>query len=463
MPLTSEQLEGIRADAFADDVEISDEMLGWSEADAVAFFESGGEEAMRRAATAAAKRANTASSVENYAAGEKEAPVADLAALSMCQKLAPESACGDESHIEFDSVKSSIDGWVPNGRGGTSEAPTVPYADLSAGEALGLDAAVGGEEVGAEMIDEDELDAGGEERTEDALLDDPMASVPVTRVGAAPPDAPPPEAAAAAAAEEDDGVGGWSVRQLKDFLTARNVDMRALSEKPEYIAEVRRVRKLEASGPPSPGKASAGSGGASGGDSASAPPASPGGPAGEPSARLARLIRKVDDIKRSGDTAFRAKDFEKADRHYTSALQHAKDLQPEESLPANTLAALYSNRSGTRETLCRHYEALQDGREAARLRKGWARAYSRIGAALISLRKYDEAKETYEEGLRHDPGSAEMQTGLTSVLQKLGKTAGGSAAAAEAKQRGNEAFKQGENRSLALSLPTRSLPLASWL
>ena len=40
--LTREQLESIRADAFAEDMELTDEMLGWSEAAAAEYFESGG-------------------------------------------------------------------------------------------------------------------------------------------------------------------------------------------------------------------------------------------------------------------------------------------------------------------------------------------------------------------------------------------------------------------------------------
>ena len=440
MPTTAE-LEEIRGYTFADDVEITEEMTAWSHEDCVAYFESGGEEAVARAATAAARKAGNLP------------PVADLASLSMCQTLAPDVA-PSESACELESAKSSIDGWVPGGRNnnGTSEAPTVPYADLSANEQqLG----VGSDEMGCEMVDEDdEFDTGGEERTEDALLDaDPMSSVPVVRIGAAPPESPSAQQEQAQK-EEDDGVGGWSVRQLKDFLSARQVDMRALNEKAEYVAEVRRVRAAEATSTP------AASSSGTPGTPASARGAEPESEPAEPSARLARLLRKVEDIKRSGDTAFRAKDFEKAERHYTSAIERAKDLEPEERVPPGVLAALHSNRSGTRETLNRHADALIDGREAIRLRKGWARAYCRVGAALISLRRFEEAKDTYEEGLRHEPGSGELQSGLTAVLQKLGKSAGGSAAAAAAKERGNLAFKEGrlEEAVAAYSEAIRAAP-----
>ena len=397
MPLSYEQIVELRELAFADDVDIDmAKMAGWTEEAVVAYFESGGVD---------------------------EPVCADLASLSMCQELAPEVAASD---YELESARSSVDGWVPGGRGGTSVAPTVPYADLSCTDPLGKEAEEDSGDplgsdmaIGAEMID-DNLEAGGDERTEDALLDeDPMSSVPVTRL----PAPPPAHAPNYAEAEEDDGVGSWSIRQLKEFVASHGGDASGFSEKREFIAEVRRLKAH----PPA---------------AASAPTPPPAAPTGEPSAKLARLIRKVEDIKATGDAAFRSKDFEKADRHYTSALQRAGES--EEPLPPTLLSALFSNRSGSRAMANRHKEALEDGRMALRHRPGWARASSRIGAALIALHQYDEAKACYELALQSDPGSSELQTGLTDVLGRLGKSSGGSAAAAAAKQRGNDAFKAGQ-------------------
>ena len=80
---------------------------------------------------------------------------------------------------------------------------------------------------------------------------------------------------------------------------------------------------------------------------------------------------------------------------------------------------------------------------ALRHRPGWSRASCRVGGALVSLRRYEEAKEAYERGLRVDPGSSELQAGLTEVLGRMGKAAGGVADAAAAKEAGNAAFKAG--------------------
>ena len=104
-------------------------MVHWTEAQVEAYFESGG--------------------------ADVPACTADLSSLSMCQRLAPELADAATDY-ELDSARSSIDGHIQGGRRGTSEAPTVPYADLNSGDPLGEDL-----EMGAELIDDDINGASG--------------------------------------------------------------------------------------------------------------------------------------------------------------------------------------------------------------------------------------------------------------------------------------------------------------
>ena len=262
-------------------------------------------------------------------------------------------------------------------------------------------------------------------------------------------------------ADADDDVAGWSIKELKAFLRARGADTRGLAEKRDFVEEVRRLRAVAGTNAASShgggdGDGGGGGGGGGGGD------ASGGVRVGSDQAatRLARLIRKVEDIKSSGDGAFRAKDFKKALRHYDSAISHVDDLSADGlALPAKLVGSLFSNRSGTRETLNMHAEALDDGRKALRHRPDWPRAYSRVGAALISLRRLEEARDCYEDGLKREPGSAELQGGLSDVLQRLGSSAGGSEAASAAKQRGNAAFKAGRNEE-ALAAYDEAIRLA---
>ena len=392
---TRERCEELRDEFFADDLDLTDAMLSWTEAQIVAYFESGGQEDPR----------------VDFCAG--------LASLS--DSFKPLDAVTD---CDLESARSSMDGWVADDRAGTSEAPTVPFSDLGTGDTV----------LAAGLMFEDEQIADREERHEDALLDeDPMASVPVTtrppmeRTG----DAQPPTAAAAAAtatAEEDES--GWSIRQLKEFLLQQRSDATAFSKESELIAEVRRLKRVGSGG-----------GGVSG--RPDAPPAPAPAAVAAPSPQSVRLLRQIEEIKASGDAAFKAKDFERAERHYSSALQRVAEVSVNEPLPTVLISALFSNRAGARAMRHQHAEALEDGQMALRHRPGWARAYCRVGAALSALRRFDEARDSYEQGLQNEPGSAELHAGLTEVLVRLGNGAGGSEAAAAAKQRANEAFNAG--------------------
>ena len=172
------------------------------------------------------------------------------------------------------------------------------------------------------------------------------------------------------------------------------------------------------------------------------PPPAPSQPPAAPAPPPSRALRKVEEVKALGDAAFRARDFAKAERHYTSALQRAADCAPPP--PPTLLASLHSNRAGTLAQLLRHEEALDDARAALRLRPSWARAHSRVGAALLSLRRWDEARAAYDAGLQVDPGSDELRRGHAEAMRAIGTSAGGSAAAAAAKARGNDAFGAAE-------------------
>ena len=361
--LTLEQLEAIQADCLADDIDIElDVMQHWTEEQVTAFFESGGME---------------------------RPPMAAAAALP----AAP-------SERSFDSPRSSADA----------------RAAREATEEITGDAA-----TGAFAFDwEDALDSS-EPRHEDALLDAPMASVPVTQRQAA-----------------SDELQSWSVGQLKSFLQQRGVDLTGVLGKDELRGEVRgRLQAEEASG----------------GGSSQQPPPQPPQPQ-QMDAATQRARRKVEEIKALGDAAFRVADHEKALRHYSSALSKATDLAAtlKASAPAaaaELLAALYSNRSATHAQLRRLDEALLDGQHALKLRPTWGRAFSRVGYALFALRRYDEAAATYERGVQTEPHSDELRKGLAMVLRARGESAEGSAAAAQAKARGNAAFQAASHAKAA--------------
>ena len=153
------QILELQLECMADDVPIADHMTSWTEAQVLAFFESGGEDIPM-----GWEHCHT-----------DQPPVADLSslALNMREKLAAQMESGEYSEMgTVESGKSTKDGWQHRSVNGVSEAPTIPYADLHSDD-------LAGHELQGDEIDE-EFDTDGELRVEDALLDDPMSSIPVT-------------------------------------------------------------------------------------------------------------------------------------------------------------------------------------------------------------------------------------------------------------------------------------------
>jgi stress-induced-phosphoprotein 1 len=117
--------------------------------------------------------------------------------------------------------------------------------------------------------------------------------------------------------------------------------------------------------------------------------------------------------KAKGNEAFKAQNFEEAIEHFSNAI--AADPNGH---------VLYSNRSASYASLHKYAEALEDAEMCILLNASWGKGYSRKGAALIGLDRLEEALDTYEAGLKHEPTNAMLQSGADEVKSKL---AGGGA------------------------------------
>jgi len=84
---------------------------------------------------------------------------------------------------------------------------------------------------------------------------------------------------------------------------------------------------------------------------------------------------------------------------------------------------LFSNRSAARASLGDYGGALADAQRCVDLKSDWARGWSRLGAALHGLRRYDDAVDALEEGLRRDPGSAQLQAALSEAASARNRAA----------------------------------------
>ena len=68
--------------------------------------------------------------------------------------------------------------------------------------------------------------------------------------------------------------------------------------------------------------------------------------------------------------------------------------------------------------------ALQDAESCIKLNPTWAKGYSRKGAALHAMKKYDEADAAYQAGLAVAPGDAALKQGVVDVNKAKGAARG---------------------------------------
>lgn len=112
-------------------------------------------------------------------------------------------------------------------------------------------------------------------------------------------------------------------------------------------------------------------------------------------------------FKEQGNQFLQAKKFDEAIQAYTEAI----NIDPTDHV-------FFSNRSAAYLSKGDASSALADGQRCVELKKDWAKGYTRKGAALHALRRYDDAIQAYEDGLAIAPSDAGLQSGLSEV-QKI--------------------------------------------
>merc|ERR1740136_431627 len=113
------------------------------------------------------------------------------------------------------------------------------------------------------------------------------------------------------------------------------------------------------------------------------------------------------DFNAKGNTAFQAKNFSEAIEHYTSAINIDG---------ANHM--YYHNRSFAYFSKGDDLNALKDANSCIGLKPKFAKGYSRKGAALHGLKRYNDSISAYEAGLVECPGDKEILSGLDSVKKQ---------------------------------------------
>ena len=113
----------------------------------------------------------------------------------------------------------------------------------------------------------------------------------------------------------------------------------------------------------------------------------------------------ADEYKQQGNTAFSAKEYEKAIDLFTKAIEVSETPNH----------VLYSNRSATYASMKNFGEALKDADECIKINQTWSKGYNRKGAAHFGLGDLDEAEAAYQKALELDANNKAAQDGLDQV------------------------------------------------
>uniref|UniRef100_A0A669DDN9 Stress-induced-phosphoprotein 1 n=1 Tax=Oreochromis niloticus TaxID=8128 RepID=A0A669DDN9_ORENI len=113
-------------------------------------------------------------------------------------------------------------------------------------------------------------------------------------------------------------------------------------------------------------------------------------------------------LKDQGNKALSAGNVDEAIRCYTEALSVD---------PSNHV--LFSNRSAAYAKKGNYENALQDACQTIKIKPDWGKGYSRKAAALEFLGRLEDARVTYQEGLRQEPSNQQLKDGLQNIEAKL--------------------------------------------
>ncbi|KAF5909419.1 stress-induced-phosphoprotein 1, partial [Clarias magur] len=119
-------------------------------------------------------------------------------------------------------------------------------------------------------------------------------------------------------------------------------------------------------------------------------------------------MEKVSQLKDQGNKALSAGKIDEAVRCYTEAVA----LDPNNHV-------LFSNRSAAYAKKGDYENALKDACQTIKIKPDWGKGYSRKAAALEFLGKFEDAKLTYQEGLRQEPSNQQLKDGLQNIEARL--------------------------------------------
>ncbi|KAA0716568.1 Stress-induced-phosphoprotein 1 [Triplophysa tibetana] len=119
-------------------------------------------------------------------------------------------------------------------------------------------------------------------------------------------------------------------------------------------------------------------------------------------------MEKASQLKDQGNKALSAGNLDEAVKCYTEALT----LDPSSHV-------LFSNRSAAYAKKGDYDNALKDACQTIKIKPDWGKGYSRKAAALEFLGRLEDAKTTYQEGLRQESANQQLKEGLQNIEARL--------------------------------------------
>jgi len=148
-----------------------------------------------------------------------------------------------------------------------------------------------------------------------------------------------------------------------------------------------------------------------------------------------------DHWKNNGNAAYSSKNYPEAVKCYTKAIETDTSSNP----------ALYTNRAAAYAGLNDWEKSLADANKSLSINADWLKGHFRKGAALVELKRYEDAVEAYKRAVQLDPGNQDITSKLKEAEQLFKKNkpkinADGSplSAAQKVKEEGNEFFRLGK-------------------
>lgn len=115
--------------------------------------------------------------------------------------------------------------------------------------------------------------------------------------------------------------------------------------------------------------------------------------------------------KLAGTTAWSEGNFSLAVEHFTKAIEVGGD--------SDFLKVLYSNRSAAYLKQNKASEALLDANKCIELDSNWIKGFSRKGDALLFSKRYTEAYNAYNAGLRLSPNDTNMMAKAEQAMRAI--------------------------------------------